>query len=98
MGMRSSAISVFSDVRDLQAALSIAARADLVLAQGGRFYARLTRVELPQIAVWHVEETLPRIAFIENQTDNVLLAFSASRDTPMVWAGIELNVDTMISI
>ena len=96
--MSSSSVFVFGDVHDFQAALSTEARADLVLTRGGPFYARLERVGLPQIAIWRVEETLPRIAFIHNQEDKVLIFLPDPGGSRVVWAGLELGTNHMISV
>lgn len=96
--MSSSAIAVFSDIHDLQAALSSEAPANLVLTRGGRFYARLAQIGLPQITVWRVDENLPRIAFIDNNEEKFLISFSNSGSSQMVWAGLAMDPNQMISV
>lgn len=92
--MSSSAVFVFGDVKDFQAALSM----EVVLTRGGPFYARLARMELPQIAIWLVEETLPRIAFVHNREDKFLLVFPNPGGGRLVCAGLELGANHMISV
>lgn len=96
--MSCSAVVVFGDVQDFTAALSADAPLDVVLTKGGRFYARLTRVGLPEITVWRVEETLPRIAFINNHEDRFLIFFSNPGSSRAIWAGLELDDNHVVSV
>jgi AraC-like DNA-binding protein len=96
--MRSSAISVFGNVGDFQAALSVQGRGAIVLTQGGRFYARLAQVGLPKMLIWHVEESLPRIAFMECPEDTFLVASPAPSRQTMVWAGLEIGPNHLVTV
>lgn len=96
--MRSSVLSIFSEVDDFQAALSVYGRASVVLTQGGRFYARLAQVGLPQMLIWQVEESLPRIAFLECPRDKFLVALPAPGGQTMVWAGLEIGPNHLVTV
>lgn len=89
---------VLGDVQDFTAALSTEALVDVVLTKGGRFYARLARVGLPEITVWRVEETLPRIAFIDNHEDRFLVSCPNPGSSRAVWAGLELDDNHMVTV
>jgi AraC-like DNA-binding protein len=48
--------------------------------------------------IWQVEESLPRIAFIECPEDKVLFSFPASGRETMIWAGIEIGADHIVTV
>jgi AraC-like DNA-binding protein len=48
--------------------------------------------------ILQVEESLPRIAFIECPEDKVLFSFPASGRETMIWAGMEIGADHIVTV
>ncbi len=50
------------------------------------------------MVIWQVEESLPHIAFIECPDDKVLFSFPTSGSETMIWAGIEIGADHIVTV
>lgn len=96
--MPGSTLSVFGEPEELQAALQDRGRAELFVAGGGQFRARLIRIVLPRLHLLSVEEWLPRIVFISPVADWVAIILSADREPSQTWAGIALQPGDIVTI
>jgi len=95
--MPGSRASVFGEVEDFEAALSVHGTAGLLIAGRGQFRARLTQVGLDRLRLAAVEEALPRIAFITVPAGMVLVSFPIDGGPSPVWAGSEIGSGEMIT-
>ena len=81
---------IFTDAEDFVGALQ-EARIELVVTGPGVFWARLTRVVLPDLDLLAVSESLPRTAYIAWRPERACVAFPVRADSSSVWGGVRLQ-------
>ncbi len=71
---------------------------DLTVTRHGRFNARLTQITLDRLRLMTVEESVPRIAFVEVPKDKTLISFSFSARAPQTLGGIRATIDAIVTV
>jgi len=82
--------ATFTEVEDFVAAVQ-EARIELMVTSPGVFWARLTRVILPDLHLLALSESLPRTAYIALSPERVCVAFPLDSDLSSVWGGVRLQ-------
>jgi hypothetical protein len=86
--MPGSALSVFSDPDDFQAALPACDGVQLHVTGVGDFSARLSRISLLQMQLMACEERLSRVALMSVPPDMVRVSLPPLPDGSLIWDGI----------
>ena len=82
--------ATFTDVEDFVGAVQ-EARIELTVTSPGVFWARLSRVILPDLSLLALSESLPRTAYIALRPERVCVAFPLRSDLSSVWGGVRLQ-------
>jgi hypothetical protein len=83
---------------DFRSAMRTDVEVSLVITDGDRFRARLTRVALQCLRVTSVEEELSRIAFFRVRENRICFAFLFGQQASQVWGGINVSVNNLIAL
>ncbi len=86
--MLGSALSIFSEPDDFQAALREIGVVDLVVANGEKFWARLARITLGRMRLFACEERQPRAAFMSVPPNMIRITLPIRRGDSLIWDGI----------
>ena len=86
---------IVTDPHDFQSSFR-GAKIDLIVSHRGDFKARLTWVELPNLHLLEIQESLARIAFISFAPKRVFVSFPTHFDQPPVWNGVELHLGDIV--
>jgi len=89
--MRGSVTSVFSEPEEFQAAMAADGGTSFIFTGRGRFRARSTQVKLNRLRLLSVEESLPRIAFLQVPSDTTFVGLSIESREPPIWGGIRAD-------
>src|SRR5215469_9091977 len=89
--MPESVASAFSEPENFETALRAEGFRSLLVASGGRFRARLTRVSLNEMSLSATEERLPRIGFVAVPANMLLVSFATGSEPAPICGGISLR-------
>src|SRR5271166_2504258 len=96
--MPGSAMSVFGQSDDLQAALREDGVLGMLITGRGQFRARLTQITLHRLRLLAAEEHLPRIAFVAVPADAVLVLMPIGGGASPIWGGIRMRAGELITL
>jgi len=87
--MPASGSCIFTDADAYQASLHD--MLDLVVPEPGKFYARLTWVELPILHLLRAREAAPRVAYVSLPAERVFVTFLTRQGSQLICDGTELQ-------
>jgi AraC-like DNA-binding protein len=93
--MPSSAVRAFSDPDDFAAAIR-GATADITITGHGEFTAKHFRVDLHQLWLQTLSESVPRIVHAANLPDRAMISFHTSPGQELVSGGVEMCPNNII--
>jgi AraC-like DNA-binding protein len=88
--MPSSAVQTFSDPDDYATAIR-ATRAELTVIGGGRFTAKLTRIDLHRLWMQRFSDNLPRVAHSAPRTGRAIISFRTAPGPSLLWSGVDMQ-------
>jgi len=88
--MPASGVHTFTDAEECAKAFDEGG-IELVVTSPGRFWARLTRLNLTHLRLLTLRESLPRVAYVTLSSEWVHVAFPSRPRPPIVWGGAALR-------
>jgi AraC-like DNA-binding protein len=85
----------FTDPGDYRVGLN-GASLNVVLTGRGDFRAHVTWVELRQMRLARIRETVSRIAFLSLAPELVFVTFPTHHDPPAIWSGVKLRLGDVV--
>jgi AraC-like DNA-binding protein len=92
--MKGSGSALFTDPDDYRA--NLPGMMDFVVPRPGDFSARLTWMELTDLRLLHIRETVPRVAHVSLPTEFVFIAFPTRRTSALICDGIPLELGDIV--